>query len=170
MVRVATDGRGSAESKSFDAFFDEYFDRTRRLLEVIVGDAHIAEDAAQEAFARAFVRWDEVSAMNRPQGCVMKVGLNHARDVFRRERRAERRQADLVETPESHFDSENDFELIAELRALPLRQRQAVVLHYLADLPLEEVAAYMECALGTVKSTLHSALAKLRVNTEVMKP
>ena len=51
-------------------------------------DFELAEDAAQEAFARAFRQWDEVAAMNRPAGWVLTVGLNYARDSFRRQRRA----------------------------------------------------------------------------------
>ena len=47
---------------------------------------------------------------------------------------------------------------------LPDRQRIAVVLRYLADLPIADVATAMGCAQGTVKSTLHTALTRLRVS------
>jgi RNA polymerase sigma factor (sigma-70 family) len=47
---------------------------------------------------------------------------------------------------------------------LPERQRVAIVLRYLADLPLVDVAAAMGCAVGTVKSTLHAARARLEVD------
>jgi DNA-directed RNA polymerase specialized sigma24 family protein len=49
------------------------------------------------------------------------------------------------------------------LARLPERQRIAIVLRYLADLPLVDVAAAMGCKVGTAKSTLHTALARLRV-------
>jgi RNA polymerase sigma factor (sigma-70 family) len=52
------------------------------------------------------------------------------------------------------------------ITTLPPRQRQAVVLRYLADLPLTDVAAAMGCALGTVKATLHQALRNMRVELE----
>src|SRR4051812_6235257 len=56
--------------------------------------------------------------------------------------------------------------LRTSLAALPARQRQAVVLRFLADLSIEEVAKAMQCAPGTVKSTLHAALARLRVELD----
>jgi RNA polymerase sigma-70 factor (ECF subfamily) len=68
-----------------------------------------------------------------------------------------------------YVDDERDMDLVSQVRALPIRQRQAVVLRYLVDLSLEEVATHMDCALGTVKSTLNAALKNLRVNTEEMK-
>jgi RNA polymerase sigma factor (sigma-70 family) len=52
------------------------------------------------------------------------------------------------------------------ITALPARQREAVVLRYLADLPIADVAEAMGCAVGTVKATLHQALRALRVELE----
>ena len=52
------------------------------------------------------------------------------------------------------------------ITTLPARQREAVVLRYLADLPLADVADAMGCAVGTVKATLHHALRALRVELE----
>jgi RNA polymerase sigma factor (sigma-70 family) len=49
---------------------------------------------------------------------------------------------------------------------LPPRQRAAIVLRYLADLSIAEVAAAMDCAEGTVKATLHQALRSLRIDAE----
>jgi RNA polymerase sigma factor (sigma-70 family) len=58
-----------------------------------------------------------------------------------------------------------DRESIARgITQLPDRQRIAVVLRYLVDLPIVDVATAMGCAQGTVKSTLHTALARLRVS------
>ncbi len=152
--------------RTFDSFFDEHFDRTRRLLEVMMGDAALAEDAAQEAFARAYQRWESVAEMSRPEGWVLTVGLNYARDVLRRQRRSDMHYRNR-KPEDSTLGPHADVDLISLLRTLPLRQRQAIVLHYLVDLPLEEVAAHMDCAVGTVKSTIYSALARLRLDTEV---
>ena len=54
----------------------------------------------------------------------------------------------------------------AALAQLTDRQRAVVVLRYVADLPLAEIAEVMGCAVGTVKATLHQALAHLRVELE----
>jgi RNA polymerase sigma factor (sigma-70 family) len=153
-------------STDFDNFFDQHFDRTRRLLEVMLGDAALAEDAAQEAFARGYRRWDHVRTMERPGGWVLTVGLNYARDALRRRHRWLGQPKQRLQAF-SYIDTHRDLDLVTQVRALPLRQRQAVLLHFLLDLPLEEVAAQMDCAVGTVKSTLHSAISQLRLNTKV---
>ena len=53
---------------------------------------------------------------------------------------------------------------------LPERQRLAIVLRYGLDLSLDDVAAAMGCAVGTVKSTLHTALARLHVSLDESIP
>jgi RNA polymerase sigma-70 factor (ECF subfamily) len=150
---------------SFDSFFEAHYERTRRLLAVMLGDEAMAEESAQEAFARAFRDWADVSVMDRRSGWVLTVGLNHARDSLRRRKRAQRERW-LGGSSTADDTSQRDLDLIDGLRKLPLRQRQAVVLRYLADLPLDEVATEMGCAVGTVKATLHKALAKLRIAYE----
>jgi RNA polymerase sigma-70 factor (ECF subfamily) len=52
------------------------------------------------------------------------------------------------------------------IATLAPRQRQAVVLRYLADLPVRDVAEAMGCAEGTVKATLHQALRAMRIELE----
>ncbi len=54
--------------------------------------------------------------------------------------------------------------LVESLRRLPRRQREVVVLRYIADLPEREVAAALRTSVGTVKSTNHRALARLRAD------
>jgi RNA polymerase sigma factor (sigma-70 family) len=94
------------------------------------------------------------------------VGLNFARDSLRRRTRWLRRPKEPT-MASTKSDVVTDLDLVSQVRALPLRQRQAIVLYYLEDLRLEEVAVQMNCALGTVKSTLHAAISRLRLDTEV---
>jgi RNA polymerase sigma factor (sigma-70 family) len=61
-------------------------------------------------------------------------------------------------------------EIADALKALAPRQRLAVVLRYLAALRNDEVARAMDCSVGTVKATLHSALKNLRVDLEEANP
>jgi RNA polymerase sigma-70 factor (ECF subfamily) len=56
--------------EGYEEFFSEYFDPIRRSLTLAFGDASLAEDATQEAFARAYRRWSRVSAMDNPSACV----------------------------------------------------------------------------------------------------
>jgi len=150
----------SDTQRSFEEFFDEYYDEVRRALVVALGDPALAEDSAQDAFARAYANWRRVSAMERPAGWVYVVALRGGRR--NRARRVE--SPDPSPVPDAFGPVEERERLEPLLQRLPERQRIAIVLRYLADLPLANVAAAMGCAVGTVKSTLHTALASLRVD------
>jgi RNA polymerase sigma factor (sigma-70 family) len=147
---------------SYDEFFDENYEPVRRALTVALADPALAEDSVQEAFARAYVQWRSVSAMDRPAGWVYVVALRGGR------RQRSRRPEPVAPAPDADaIENMVEREALEEtIRRLPERQRIAVVLRYLADLPLVDVAAAMGCAVGTVKSTLHTALARLRVELD----
>jgi RNA polymerase sigma factor (sigma-70 family) len=146
---------------SFAAFYDGNYRSVHRALALAFRDPQLAEEAAQEAFIRAYVYWRRVGRMDRPAGWVYVVAV----------RQASRRRG-RVEQPSGHDGIATDFaEGVVEREALrvaiarlPERQRLAVVLRYLADLPLADVAAAMGCAVGTVKSTIHAALVHLEAD------
>jgi RNA polymerase sigma factor (sigma-70 family) len=149
-------------SSSFEVFYDEHFDAVRRSLSAAFRDSLLAEEAAQESFTRAYMHWRRVSQMDRPDGWVYVVAVRFA--TRRRPatdthntRTSEDDIADVVVTHEM---------LRTAIERLSERQRLAIVLRYLADLPVDDVAAAMGCAPGTVKSTLHAALARLQVDLD----
>jgi RNA polymerase sigma-70 factor (ECF subfamily) len=157
-----------ARDEGFEAFFDAHHGRVVQVLALGWGD-HAAEDAAQEAFARALQRWSRVRRMDRPDGWVYVTAVN----VLRRRHRDDASDAALDvtrEPPERHLDSTEGVTTRVLLRdalaLLPPRQRQVVVLRYLADFSTTDVAAAMGCAEGTVKSALSQALRSLRVDLE----
>jgi RNA polymerase sigma-70 factor, ECF subfamily len=153
--------------RGFDEFYANHYDELARTLTVALGDRAAAEEAAQEALTRALRRWRQVRALDRPAAWLYVVAMNHVRDGWRRERR-EPRWAGGLETSAS--DPSGGVTTALSVReaitTLPPRQREAVVLRYLADLSLADVAEAMGCALGTVKATLHQALGSLRVELE----
>jgi RNA polymerase sigma-70 factor (sigma-E family) len=157
----------AARDASFDECFDELARLARRVAFRIVGDREEARDIAQEALVRAYARWPRVEA--RAGGWVARVSTNLALDhVRRRGRRPAGPWPDGEEpglaaagaaTP-PHGGERLD--LVEALRRLPRRQRDVVVLRYLADLPEAEVARSLGCGVGTVKSQSHRGLAALR--------
>jgi RNA polymerase sigma factor (sigma-70 family) len=147
---------------NFEEFFAAHYDRTRRILAVMLDDPVLAEEAAQEAFYRAYRRWSRVSRMDRVDSWVFVVGLNHARDLLRRSGR-DRAQEQAARPSKSEWEPTQAIELVEGITLLPARQQEAVALRYLLDMSVQEVATAMKCAVGTVKSTLHSALVALRV-------
>lgn len=152
----------SRRSSSFEAFYDEHHDAVRRSLSAAFRDPLLAEDAAQEAFTRAYVHWRKVSRMDRPDGWVYVVAVRVAARRSPRLGVGDVRMSE-VDIAEGVVTQET---LRTAIARLPQRQRLAIALRYLADLPVDDVAAAMGCAAGTVKSTLHSALARLHVDLD----
>ena len=150
----------SSHAIDFDEFFREHHQRLIACGLALTGSAEKARDAAQETLVRAFDRWAQVQTMEHPGAWLRKVLLNLLVDEGRRTTR--RHLAD-ARVREAHPDEPHDTSttLIIAIRALPLRQRQAVVLHYLDDLPIAEVSTAMGVAVGTVKATLSQARAAL---------
>jgi RNA polymerase sigma-70 factor (sigma-E family) len=129
----------------------------------ITGDLHEAQDAVQEAFVRALSRGGRLAAMDNPEAWLRTVAVNIARSRWRRQQAMEgfllRRVID--EPVPVRGMTEDHVALVTALRHLPRAQRETVVLHYLADLTVEQIAASLGVAPGTVKSRLHRARARL---------
>lgn len=149
--RPLTADAGAAD---FDHFYDATATRLVRYAYALTGNICDAQDVAQEAFARAWQRWDSVRGFDAPEAWVRRVVTNLATSRFRRDRtaRAAARYLIAANVPEISPDT---VALVAALRTLPERQRVVVVLHYLADLPVGQIAAELHCPVGSVKAWLH---------------
>jgi RNA polymerase sigma-70 factor (ECF subfamily) len=156
-----------SRDRGFGEFFAAHYASVVRGLTLATGNASLAEDAAQEAFARAVRKWSRVRAMERPVGWVWVVAMNDAR---RHARRAAREEQEMTVAATPVADAGASVTTRVALReaiaALPSRQREAVVLRYFADLSLADTASAMQCAVGTVKSAVHAALATLRIELD----
>lgn len=130
-------------------------------LVMFVGDRQRAEDATDEAFVRALARWDRVRSFESPIGWVVKVARNVAR---RAATRATLEHHVLRRSPTPPVAQAPTGEIWMSVRALPDRQREVVVLRYLADLPEGEIAA----VLGVSRSAVSSALTDARRNLAVV--
>lgn len=143
----------------FTAAFDDLFPRACRLARRIVGDPVVAEDVAAEALARAYARWAKISELPWRDGWVLRVASNLAIDHVRRQPPA----APVVAPAVTEEDAVTlRLALVACLRALPRRQRQAVALHYLAGLTDGEVGQALGISAGSVKTHVHRGMAALR--------
>ena len=154
-----TDQRGAP---AFDAFFRDEYRRLVPVIAALLGDRAGAEDVVQEALAEAERRWTAVVELDKPGAWVRRVALNRASNVRRRSGREHRALTRLrVVRPEPVASALPDDELWALVRSLPDQQRRAVVLHYVGDLTVADVADAMECSEGTVKTHLSRARAQL---------
>jgi RNA polymerase sigma-70 factor (ECF subfamily) len=147
----------------FDTFYAASYDRVRRAMTLTFRDPELAEEIAQEAFFQTLRRWKKVSLLDHPEGWTMVVALNKGRDLHRRRVRQEAKQLLLVRPS---ANSSGEALVDARLRVTELleglsdRQREALLLRYITQLTIPEIAKVMGCAEGTVKATLHAARAK----------
>jgi RNA polymerase sigma-70 factor, ECF subfamily len=152
---------------TFEEFFRERYGEVVRSMRLMVGDHARAEELTQEAFARACRHWRRVRALDRPVAWVYVTATNEARREWRHEQRADSHITSPSPTVEDATGTiATTIDVQAALAQLTDRQRAAVVLRYVADLPIAEIAEVMGCATGTVKATLHQALAHMRVELE----
>jgi RNA polymerase sigma-70 factor (ECF subfamily) len=140
--------------RSFPDLYQREFAAVFRAVYALTSDRALAEDAAQEAFARALARWRRLAGEPWAAGWIMATALNVARRSLRR------RPLPPLQ-PGSGTDPEEVLDIRAAIRALPRRQQAAVVLYYLADLTVADVANVMGCREGTVRAHLAKARAAL---------
>jgi RNA polymerase sigma-70 factor (sigma-E family) len=134
-----------------------------RLAVVMLGDRPAAEDVVQDAFCGLYRRWNQLSDTDKALSYVRSSVINGCRSALRKRRLPPRlRWEPAGESAESAvLISEEHQEVLAAMRRLPVRQREAVVLRFYLDLGEEEIAASMRVTRGTVKSTTSRALAAL---------
>jgi RNA polymerase sigma-70 factor (ECF subfamily) len=161
-----------AEDRDFAEFYASSFSRLVGQVFLVTGDLGDAEDLVQEAMARASARWGRLRAYDLPEAWVRRVAMNLAADRRRRSRRrlaAMVRLAAMPATEAVELPIE-ERRIVAALGTLPLSQRQVLVLHHLADLPVAEVAQTLRVPVGTVKSRLKRARRALAALLDADEP
>ncbi|MFF3601506.1 SigE family RNA polymerase sigma factor [Kitasatospora indigofera] len=155
----------------FSAFVATRGRQLVRLAELLTGDPYRAADIVQSALERAYPHWHRISG-DDPMAYVRRIVVNQHRDWWRRRRNHELAadlsaddRADPTDLGERHAQRSL---VLGALTRLTVRERTVVVLRYYADLSEAQIAAELGIAVGTVKSTLHRALAKLRALPEFL--
>jgi len=156
------------QTEDFAEFYEASYRRVVALVAAIAGDRHQAEDIAQEAFSRALTRWQRVARYDLPEAWVRRVALRLTIDAARRTRRA-RIMSTLLAVGQrgasgGRYDLHDPLEATAlsvALMRLPLPQRQVLVLYYLADLPVDDIARDCGISVGTVRTRLAAARHRL---------
>ena len=175
MVMERLRGRAPT-SQEFDLFVADNADGLLRSAYLIAWDLNDAEDLVQECLLKVARRWPRVRKMEHPSAYARIVLVHLALDEGKRRNR---RRSELGPSAAAQLDEREDegairiigrveasTDLLQALAQLPPRQRVALVLRYFEDLSEAEVAAAMECSVGTVKSTTSRALDRLRTAIE----
>ncbi|WP_018349525.1 SigE family RNA polymerase sigma factor [Longispora albida] len=141
-------------ARGFEELYAAHFHSLTVQLYAYTGDMGHAQEVVQEAFCRAYSRWKKIAEYEDPVAWVRKVAWNLATSRWRRARTATNflrgQREEHVSSP-----SPDRVALANALKALPGNQRKAVVLHYLADLPISDIARELGSTENTVKSWLH---------------
>lgn len=149
------------------ALFDHHYGPMCRLAYVILGDTAVAEELVMEAFLKTFSGWWRIRDRARIDAYLRRAVVNLCRSRIRRKAIESRVNAtfhsrDQVTTPAWDPERHETSRLVWKaVQGLPERQRAAVVLRYFEDLPEAEIAEALQCSVGTVKSQLSKARAKL---------
>jgi RNA polymerase sigma-70 factor, ECF subfamily len=141
----------SADEAAFRQVYEDAFPIVYRVAYRFSGRREAAEDAAQEAFARAFERWGRLGGEPWVVGWIVTTALNVVRRAARHTPDA---LSDMEEGPSSENDVDAAVDLWRAISELPRRQAEAIVLYYIVDLPVAEVADVMGCREGTAKAHL----------------
>src|SRR6478672_4180194 len=129
--------------EQFDAFYRESFATIVVSVRWIVGDVEAAREIAQDAFVAALVHWRKVSRYDNPGAWVRRVAI---RDAVRAAKRARARPS--FDSRAERTDIDTVIDVRAAVASLPATQRAAVVLYYLHDLSVSEVARTLGCSQG----------------------
>jgi len=144
---------------SFDDNFGALYRIAFRVAYRILGQQAEAEDVAQDTMAKAYGRWWRI----RPDAArwVSKVSANGAIDAYRKRSRQDLTADDLIRAHDGEPIIER-LALVEALSRLSRRQREVVVLRYLAGYPEADVAEILDCSVGTVKTHASRGLRTLR--------
>jgi RNA polymerase sigma-70 factor (ECF subfamily) len=142
----------------FEDLFVEEYPRVVRTVFFIVGDEGRAEEVTQDAFVQLLRHWSKVRDYDRPGAWVRRVALRIAVKTARREQRqaalvARLRPQQVDELPVFPVSPET----MAAIRSLPVKERAVVVLHYLEDRPVDEIADLLDYTESAVKMRLSRA-------------
>lgn len=160
---METGARGGHEDHGADEQFDDLFVREYpaifRAAFLVVGDRELAREITQEAFCRLLMRWSRIRAYDRPGAWVRLVAIRLARRT--KDRRAV--EAGLEPKVDVSMEERSTLRLDVDAAILTLSrtQRAAVVLHYMGDLPVGEVAKVLGCRPATARVHLHRARTRL---------
>jgi RNA polymerase sigma-70 factor (sigma-E family) len=154
-------------------FRDYVTERSAALLRtayLLTGNRADAEDLLQAALAKTYQAWRGIHDRSALDGYVRRAMVNTHISWWRQRRVKEYPTDELPDQPVADHarDSELHDSLSRALRRLPDRMRAAVVLRYYEDMSEAEIAGVLGISLGTVKSTVSRAVAKLRIDAELI--
>ena len=157
------DGKGG----EFAQFVDTRQRALLRSASLLTGDWALAEDLVQTALARTWLRWERITRRDDPEIYVRRVIVTTWVNWSRRKWRGEHPATEMPDSPapgDLATEAVTRVAVRSALGSLSARQRAVLVLRVFDDLTEEQTAQVLGCAVGTVKSTMSQAMARLRAD------
>jgi RNA polymerase sigma-70 factor (ECF subfamily) len=149
------------ERDAFGAFFAIQYERLGKAMYLLTGDIGEAEDLAQDAMVRVYERWDRVATMASPEGYLFRTALNLYRSRLRRAAVRFRRSPPPV-TTDPLIAAEDRDDIGRLLRALPIGQREALVIIEWLGLTADEASKVLGIEPASVRARVSRAKTALR--------
>jgi RNA polymerase sigma factor (sigma-70 family) len=160
LVNAVLDG----EKQAFAVLVKRYERPVRAVALDVMGDYHSASDISQEAFVKAY---EQLAGLRKPEAFgawLMKIAHRCALDSARqklKESRLEMKAASLIENPDGQLDEDKQ-RLLAAVVKLPKSEKQVIMLRYLSDNSVKNVANILGRSVGTVTKQLSRAHKRLQ--------
>jgi RNA polymerase sigma-70 factor (sigma-E family) len=149
------------------AIYDAEYGSLVRMSAMLLGDVGSAEEVVQEAFIAVHAAWRGLRDADKAVHYLRRAVVNRSRSVLRHravvDRHMPRQEPEMPSAEQAAMTLIERASVIAALRSLPVRQREALVLKFYLDLSEEQVAAAMNISAGAVKSHTARGKAALRV-------
>ncbi|MGH9619643.1 MAG: RNA polymerase sigma factor [Bryobacteraceae bacterium] len=165
------DSPSQAETEAQTRFVEQHLRRIFLLIYRIVGNSDDAQDLTQETFIKALQRQSQLKNLDKTANWLSRIATNTAIDFLRRNRRIS--FSDVSELPDAFaapgetpeqllLRGERKLYLEDALATLTGRERMALLLRDVEDIPAEQVARQMNCSMATVRSHIANARIKFR--------
>lgn len=161
-------GPDSAQEQEFERIVNQYQPALLRMCFLYLHDRALAEDAVQETFIKVYRSLRTFRGESSEKTWVMRIALNTCRDLSRSGwfRMIDRRVT-LDALPEASVPlSEQEDELVSAVMALPLRQREVILLYYYQDMNVNEIASSLGLSQSSVSGRLKRGRDWLRSTLE----
>jgi RNA polymerase sigma-70 factor (sigma-E family) len=163
-------GDGGEAGESLVDLYRGHYHSLVRLAALLLHDTAAAEDVTQDAFAKVHLAWpgirEPAKALAYVRSAVLNGARSHARHLQVVDRNRPPPPADAPSAEAGALAGEDHREIVAALRALPVRQRECLALRYYLGLSEAEIAATLGISAGSVKTHTHRGLAALEKTLE----
>ena len=163
------DVKGPDTAEHFERLVQTYQSPLRRLCCVMLKDVHLADDAVQETFIKAYRALNDFRRESSEKTWLTRIAVNTCRDMMRSRWFVHiDRSADIANLPEESTGeiTDDESELAETVLRLPLKQREAVLLYYYQNLTMQETAEALHITVSNVSRRLESARKALRKQLE----